>query len=480
MAIKKKKMTEEKSPGASTSTSSLLDAAEKKLARSPSVSPSMKGQTTEELIHELQVHQIELEVQAEDLRKAQLALAESRDQYLDLYEFAPLGYLSLTDTALISRANLTAAVLLGVDRNKLINARFRTRIAPHDLETWERYFTNLQQSDEKLTVTIMLKRGDGVTFPARLESIRLPGSNNGYSIRLAISDISDIRKAEMELRTSEDQIRLQARMLNAVGDAVIAVDPDHKIIFWNEAATRTYGWRPEEVIGHNTVDITVPELSKKDARKILAQLAKGEVWCGEYRVRHRDGHEFPVHVIDSPVFDAEGDLIAIIGASHDISEQKIADEAMRANEENLLRAQELLEAVTKGTEVIIAVQDTDFRYTYFNQTYKDEIKRLTGKDLTLGISMIELFAEIPEEQERSVKEWTKVLNGENVNQMVEFGDPGIHRRIYHVLHTPIRDHGTIVGAGEVAYDVTKQIQVEDKLRETKEYLDNLITQTARV
>ena len=50
-------------------------------------------------------------------------------------------------------------------------------------------------------------------------------------------------------RKDEERIRLQARMLDAVGDAVIAVDTDHRIIFWNEAATRTYGWKPEEVIG---------------------------------------------------------------------------------------------------------------------------------------------------------------------------------------------------------------------------------------
>ena len=78
-------------------------------------------------------------------------------------------------------------------------------------------------------------------------------------------------------RKDEERIQLQARMLDAVGDAVIAVDTDHKIIYWNEAATRTYGWKPEEVIGHNTVEVTVPEISKEDAQKILAQLDKGEI-----------------------------------------------------------------------------------------------------------------------------------------------------------------------------------------------------------
>ena len=136
----------------------------------------------------------------------------------------------------------------------------------------------------------------------------------------------------------------------------------------------------------------------------------------------------------------------------------------------------MLEAVTKGTDVIIAVQDTNFRYIYFNQTYKDVIKHLTGTDLTIGTNMIELFSDLPEEQKRSIKEWNRVLNGENVNETIAFGEPGRDRRVYHVLHTPIRDaEGTIVAAGEVAYDVTREIQVEDALRETKEYLDNLIT-----
>jgi PAS domain S-box-containing protein len=476
MAPKKKEKPEEKSMDTSHNTRSLHDIAEKKLARSPLIRPGMTRLAAEEIIHELQVHEIELEMQAEELRRAQLALVESRDQYLDLFEFAPVGYLTLTDTALISRSNLTAAVLLGIDRSKLVNARFRRLIVPEDLEIWDKYFTSLLHSENKITTILELRRGEGATFPARLESIRLNGSGEGKLIRVAISDISDIRKAEKEIQVSEDQIHLQARMLDSVGDAVIAVDTNHKIIFWNEAATRTYGWRPEEVIGHNMLEVIVPDLSKEEAQKIMAQLDKGESWSGEYRVRHRDGYEFPVHIIDSPVFDNNGKLIAIIGASHDISEQKLADDALRQNEETLLRAQELLEAVTKGTDVIIAAQDINYRYIFFNQAYKEEIKRLTGKDLTLGTSMVEMFAEIPEEQKMAVDEWSKVLQGENVNRIVKFGDAGRQHRVYHVLHTPLRDaQGNIMGAGEVAYDVTKQLQVEDKLRETKEYLDNLIT-----
>ena len=177
-----------------------------------------------------------------------------------------------------------------------------------------------------------------------------------------------------------------------------------------------------------------------------------------------------------PLHDEKGLITGIGIATVDLTEQKLIEDALRYSEENLLQAQDLLEAVTKGTDVIIAVQDTNFRYIFFNQPYREEIRRLTGKDLTIGSSMIDLFAKIPEEQKMSLDEWGKVLNGENVNQTIAFGPPGRNRRVYHVLHTPIRNaQGAIIAAGEVAFDITRQAQVEEALRETKEYLDNLIT-----
>jgi len=321
----------------------------------------------------------------------------------------------------------------------------------------------------------------GIVKKACRARIRIRQGSSSLPVLISMSALSSGEDTKISVvitdrKKDEERLRFQSRLLDAVGDAVIAVDIDHKIIFWNEGATRTYGWKPEEAIGKSTVDLTVPELSKKEAQQIIAQVDRGEMWSGEYRVRHRDGHEFFVHVTDSPLFDDDGNLIAIIGISHDISEQKRADDVLRHNEADLLRAHELLEAVTKGTDVIIAVQDLDFRYIFFNQTYKDEIRRLTGKDLTLGTSMVDLFSEIPEEQKRAMDEWRKVIQGENVNQTIKFGDAHGYQKIYHVLHAPIRDaQGAIVGAGEVAYDITKQVQVEDKLRETKEYLDNLIS-----
>ena len=189
---------------------SLRDIAEEQLARIPERSADLKGQTAEELIHELQVHQIELEIQAEELKRAYLALEESRDRYLDLYDFAPLGYFTLSDKALIAEVNMSGATLLGVERSKLVKERFSKFIAEKDSDQWYRYFMHVRNTEGKQICTLTLIGGDGSTFPARLESIRITGKSDGTTtVRVAISDITDMKKAEEALITFSEDLERQ-------------------------------------------------------------------------------------------------------------------------------------------------------------------------------------------------------------------------------------------------------------------------------
>ena len=200
-----KKETEEKKPTPQDTKRSLRDDAEENLSRSPKSFSDLEGQTPEQLIHELRVHQVELEMQAEQLRVAQLALAESRDKYLDLYDFAPLGYLTLSDKALITNMNLTGAKLLRVERSRLAKARFNKFVAEKNTDEWHWYFLNLLNQGEKRSCTLMLIRGDGTAFPGRLEGILITGSDGTNTVRIAFTDISDITQVEETLRESEEK-----------------------------------------------------------------------------------------------------------------------------------------------------------------------------------------------------------------------------------------------------------------------------------
>jgi len=208
MTAGKKKM-DEKNADTPDVGSSLRDYAEEQLARSPKSPPLLKRQTAEELIHELEVHQIELETQAEELRKAHLALEQSRDKYLDLFEFAPLGFLTLTDKALVTEANLTCATLLGIERNKLIRARFSKFVAEADSYEWNRYFANVLNQGGKTTCTLRFIRGDGSMFPARLESILVTdGSEGARTVWVTISDVRDVKQLEDALRVSNTKLNI--------------------------------------------------------------------------------------------------------------------------------------------------------------------------------------------------------------------------------------------------------------------------------
>jgi PAS domain S-box-containing protein len=170
--------------------------AEKLLSHQSSAKASVRS--PEELLHELQVHQIELEMQNDELRRAQILVEESRDRYLDLYDFAPIGYLTLGGDGVIIEINLTCASLLGMERNKLIHHRFASRVTAEGNELWNQHFMRAKQSGEKNRCELQLQRGDGSVFHARLDSLQV--EVGGVSmLRIVLTDITEQKRMEKEI-----------------------------------------------------------------------------------------------------------------------------------------------------------------------------------------------------------------------------------------------------------------------------------------
>jgi PAS domain S-box-containing protein len=129
--------------------------------------------------------------------------------------------------------------------------------------------------------------------------------------------------------SSFDTVRFQAALLDSVGEAVIATDVGGIVLYWNRAAARLYGWTAQEAVGRSVFELTPAPEYAKEATAIFAELTAGRGWSGEFVVRHRDGHAFPVHVTHTPVFGADGSLQAVIGISTDITERRRSDLAAR-------------------------------------------------------------------------------------------------------------------------------------------------------
>jgi PAS domain S-box-containing protein len=171
------------------------------------------------LIHNLQVHQIELELQNEELRRAQLDLQAARDRYADLYNFAPVGYFTLDANGAIVEANLTGATLLNVARSALIGTPLTHFVAPEDRDKYAVYRMRLNQSQEAQTVEIRLVRqADAPFFHAQLEGVAAYDREGRFiQSRIAVSDVSERVRAEAVLHESKRQVRSteQLRELSA-------------------------------------------------------------------------------------------------------------------------------------------------------------------------------------------------------------------------------------------------------------------------
>jgi PAS domain S-box-containing protein len=169
------------------------------------------------LIHELRVHQVELEMQNEELRKAQAEIESSRSRCADLYDFAPAGYYPLDQMGIVKELNLSGAKLLGVERSLIIDKPFQVFIAPEYADTFTHHRLSVLRNVERQRCELKLVRMDKTSFYASMESIAThDDTGNSAWIRSAIVDITELKKKEQTLLESEERLKLLSlQLLNA-------------------------------------------------------------------------------------------------------------------------------------------------------------------------------------------------------------------------------------------------------------------------
>lgn len=177
------------------------------------------------VVHELQVHQIELEMQNEDLLRARAAAQEASDKYQDLFDFAPVGYFLLDRQGQILEVNLAGAALLGLDRSTAVKRRLGQHVAAQSLARFAEFCGEVLRADGKRLCEIELQRGDGRVW-ALLEGIRAHDGGENRFLRVAIVDITDRKQAEEAMaaaRLSAEQAKAVAEEANRAKDHFLAV-----------------------------------------------------------------------------------------------------------------------------------------------------------------------------------------------------------------------------------------------------------------
>ena len=175
--------------------------AEKRLQKQSVDQGDITPEQARKMLHELQVHQIELEMQNEELLQARVEIEASLEKYSDLYDFAPAGYYTLTDEGIIREVNLTGAALLGENRSSLINRQFDLFVS--DKTDFFLFLRKVYESNTNETCEVMLSRKkDNPRYIHMEGSVMDAGKSMGRYCRMSALDITDRRRAEDSLRVS--------------------------------------------------------------------------------------------------------------------------------------------------------------------------------------------------------------------------------------------------------------------------------------
>jgi PAS domain S-box-containing protein len=289
------------------------------LAQMVELYPTQAEHETQRLLHELEVHQIELEMQNDELRLARQELETSLEKYTDLYDFAPVGYVTLDHDGIIRAANLSGTNLLGVERSRLLGRRFALFIAEEDRTAFSGFLGKVFRGEAEQSCEVVLpKKGNQKTF-VQIEGQADP---SGQECRIALIDITARRLTEDALRESQERMYQLAEM--AV-DAIIMLDENGAITFCNTATEQIFGSPAAEIIAKNFHQQFIPEQLRDESTQGFTgfrEHGKGPLIGAttEVTALRKDGTEFPAELSVSTV-NLKGKWHAI-GIMRDITERK--------------------------------------------------------------------------------------------------------------------------------------------------------------
>jgi PAS domain S-box-containing protein len=281
------------------------------------------------LIHELQVHQIELENQNEELRRMQEELEHSQGQYFDLYDLAPVGYLMLNDKGLILETNTTATKLLGTNKSALVKHPLNPFIVPEDQALYYRYFRELMTGKAHNICELCMLRADGGKIWVRLRTTTTIQADGTLQLRTVMGDITECTLAQTALRESEERLSL----------AMEASDQG----FWdwdiaNNRAVHNHKWYEllglNDKSGSSSPSVFSALLHDDDREAVLARLKNALENNGrfksEHRLRRADGCY--IWVLENGIVvkrDNYGKPLRMVGSFTDISERKQHEQQQR-------------------------------------------------------------------------------------------------------------------------------------------------------
>ncbi len=340
-------------------------------------------------LEETQVLAEELHLQNEELLATRHLVEAERQRYQDLFNFAPEGYLVTDTQGVILEANYAAAQMLNVRQSYLIGKPFSVFIHPKGRQNFRQLLVQLHEQKKLKEEEIYIYHLEGdIDFPAELNALAiLDHQQKTETLRWLFRDISDRQK-------TQQKIAEQAVLLDITTDAILVLDLNNQILYWNKGAEHLYGWKAAETQGKNAHQLfgqkTPPQ--PKVIQKILMETG---FWQGEIFKFTKDGQKVLVISRLILIYDSQNLPKSIMSVDTDITLTKEL-------ENQLLRSQRLesLGTLANGiahdlnnilTPIMTIAQLLPMKHKYLDESSQQMLKMLEtnakrGADLVHQIS----------------------------------------------------------------------------------------------
>jgi PAS domain S-box-containing protein len=303
--------------------------AEKQYRRSHSQKNSSRSEAdTLKLVHELEVHQIELEMQYEDLKQAEAKAEIAAEKFTALYDFAPVGYFTLDDNCTICELNLTGARMIGRERSSLVNCSFRQFITHDSLSVFNDFFKKVFKTGSMHTCEVRLRRNENVRLFIHMDGIFSPEDRRGL---ITLTDITEREQVEQKLKVSETHYR---RLFETAKDGILILDAySGRIVDVNPYLIELLGYSYEEFLGKELWEIGIFKNIDESQAAFIELQNKGYVHFDDLPLETKNGKQIIVEYVSNVYLV---DNLKVVQCNiHDITDRKRAEDTLKENERHL-------------------------------------------------------------------------------------------------------------------------------------------------
>jgi PAS domain S-box-containing protein len=412
------------------------------------------------LIHELEVHQIELEMQNEELRASRERVEAGLALYADLYDRAPTGYLTLDRAGVIQRVNLMGAQMLGAERSRLVKRRFDRWVAPGDRNIFGDFLRRVFASETNPDCEVALSVDGLPPLVVHVEGVR---SAAEAECLVGLVDISERKRAEVALRESE----VRFRTLADSGQALIWTSGlDKKCDYFNQPWLDFTGRTLAQDLGDGWVEGVHPDDLDRCVAIYTGSFDRRERFSMEYRLRRADGTYGWIRDDGAPRFNQAGEFLGYIGHCLDLTQRKQAEAALQ-------ETNAYLDNLFNHANAPIIVWDPQFKITRFNHAFE----ALTGRPASEVTGQVLELLFPPEQVARSMAEIHKTLVGERwetVEIAIQHRDGTVRTLLWNSATLLAADGKTPVATIAQGQDITGRKQAEEALQQLNAELEQRV------